>query len=235
MKIHRVFAAVSVLALQWLAAIASAQPADAPDRERRRIADERAATEARHADRLRGCATRFVVTSCVEDAKRERRESLSRLKRAQNAVDDSVRRQRASARAEALVRRAAEEAQRSRDATLHAPRERAAPASIDMPSARRATGEPAARQEDGKVPRAGLIGPRFGAAQPLPRHRVAGDGGERRQQEARSRATFDAAQRAAEAHRSEIEARNAMRAATHKPSVALPLPTAPEFSPAARP
>ncbi|MDQ6681514.1 MAG: hypothetical protein M3Y67_11215, partial [Pseudomonadota bacterium] len=46
----------------------------------------------------------------------------------------------------------------------------------------------------------------------------------RREQEARSRATFDAAQRAAQAHRLEVEQRNSARAAKHKPAAPLPLP-----------
>jgi hypothetical protein len=48
----------------------------------------------------------------------------------------------------------------------------------------------------------------------------------RSQQEARSRATFDAAQRAAEAHRLEVEQRNSERAAKHKPAAPLPVPPA---------
>ena len=51
-----------------LAAAAPARAAESDDAERHRIAEERAAIEARYAARTRECRDRFIVTSCVDDA-----------------------------------------------------------------------------------------------------------------------------------------------------------------------
>ena len=67
-----------IRALATLALVATAPvPAHAADSgERARIASERAEVEQRYAERERACGERFVVTSCVDDAKRERRETV---------------------------------------------------------------------------------------------------------------------------------------------------------------
>ncbi|MEO8835532.1 MAG: hypothetical protein ABI364_02210, partial [Caldimonas sp.] len=48
--------------------------------EQLRIATERAQVDVRFAARERECRERFVVTSCVDDAKHERRQALDALK-----------------------------------------------------------------------------------------------------------------------------------------------------------
>ena len=181
-------------------------------RERQRIAAERATAEARYTQQERECAQRFVVTSCTEDAKRERRETLTRLRREQNQLDDNLRKARAAERAEELRRRAAE-AEGRQDPRAGAPRE----------PHRRASPEPSRRPErtaeaaSASAPKPSRV---FGPRRPPSEDREA----ERSQQEARSRATFDAAHREAEAHRAEVERRNAERAAKRKPAAPLPLP-----------
>ena len=225
MKLHRILVgAVFAIGVGPAALSASAQGLVTPERERARIAGERAAAETRYAERQRECATRFVVTSCVEDAKRDRRETLTRLKLEQNRLDDGLRKQRAAERADAIRRRREDDAQRSSEAAQRPPREHAARDPLDRPSAARPAGEghaPTETEADRSTRRPGEV-PAIHARSPAARP---GEG-TRLEQEARSRATFDAAHRAAEARRAEIEARNAQRAATHKPSKPLPVPGA---------
>ena len=183
-------------------------------RERQRIATERAAAEARYSQQERECAQRFVVTSCTEDAKRERRETLTRLRREQNQLDDNLRKARAAERVEELRGRAAEAAGRQEPKAV-APREphRRAPPEPSRRPARTVDAASAPAPKPSRV---------FDPRRPPPEDREA----TRSQQEARSRATFDAAHREAEAHRAEVERRNAERAAKRKTAAPLPLPPA---------
>jgi hypothetical protein len=182
-------------------------------RERRRIEADRAAAEARFSEQRRVCQERFAVTSCVDEAKRERRETLVRLRREQNALDEGERKAHAAERLEEIRKRREEQATRDAQprparspvaaprASSSPSRPAARPASQAAPTARSA---PSANR---RLPHLGRIGSERSPAE-----------------EARSRATFDAAQREAAAHRAEVEARNARRAAEHKPAAALPLP-----------
>ena len=72
--------AAALLLAGALAIAAPARGAAADDAERHRIAEERAAIEARYAARTRECRDRFIVTSCVDDAKVERRRGLDALR-----------------------------------------------------------------------------------------------------------------------------------------------------------
>lgn len=188
------------LALALLLTGAIARPAiapaagDPPVRDQQRIADERAAAEAHFGERQRECLERFVATPCVDAAKRERRETLSRLRREQNQLDDSQHKARAADRNAAIRKGQDAEAVREEASVKgRVPREPSRPAS-------------AASRADAAAAGRAIRGP------------------QRSEQEARSRATFDAAQRAAEAHRAEVEARNARHEAKHKPAAPLPLP-----------
>lgn len=187
---------------------ASAQGAEPSVRDR--VAAERAAAEARYAQRESACRKRFVVTSCVDDAKRERRETLTRLERERNQSDDKSRKARAVERTESIRRREVAEAQSGLQNAVREPRE----------TARRAAPEPRPlfAGDGASRPRS------TPSAHGLPRS-MGGDAPDpvaRGEQEARSRATFDAAHRSAEAHRAEVEARNAQRAAKRKPAAPLP-------------
>jgi colicin import membrane protein len=184
-----------------------------PARERQRIEAERAVAAARFSEQQRICEGRFAVTTCVDEAKRQRRETLARLRREQNALDDRERHGRAAERLEEIRKRREEQA--ARDAELRparspvvAPRAsssraRAAAQPASM-AASRARPVPSAEH---RLPHLGRIGSERSPAE-----------------EARSRAAFDAAQREAAAHRAEVEARNARRAAEHKPAAPLPVP-----------
>ncbi|MEP7058828.1 MAG: hypothetical protein ABI809_13765, partial [Caldimonas sp.] len=93
---------MALFAAAGFASPARAQAASTPKSGRERIADERAAAQARFSARQRACLERFVVTSCVEDAQRERRETLSRLRHEQNLLDEIERKTRAAERRESI-------------------------------------------------------------------------------------------------------------------------------------
>lgn len=195
-----------------------AQSAEPSQREG--YAAERGAAEARYGERERACRDRFVVTSCVDDAKRERRETLTRLKREQNQLDDRLRKARAAERTESIRQREAMETQRARQAATHEPRESAKRAPSD--------GHPVKSGDGGAASTPARRGRPQGAHPAPPSAALRGE------QEARSRATFDAAHREAEAHRAEVEQRNAQRASKRKGAAPLPLPAS-ELTPAVRP
>ena len=58
------------------------------------------------------CQQRFVVSSCVEDAKRDRRQGLDGLRSRQIALDEVRRKERSAARRSELSANAAEQAKR---------------------------------------------------------------------------------------------------------------------------
>ena len=59
---------------------------------------ERAAANAQFAERERACQRRFVVTACVDAARTDQRELLTRLRDAEVKLDEAQRRQRAAER-----------------------------------------------------------------------------------------------------------------------------------------
>ncbi|MDQ6638830.1 MAG: hypothetical protein M3Z15_04095, partial [Pseudomonadota bacterium] len=83
--------------------------AGSDDAERNRIAEEKAAIESRYAARERECRERFVVTSCVDDAKRERRHGLDALRDRQLQLDEARRRERTAERRSELAAKAADD------------------------------------------------------------------------------------------------------------------------------
>jgi colicin import membrane protein len=197
------------------AAVVRAQTGDAAAADaHQRIAAERAAALEHFAARQRECMQRFIVTACVDDAKRERNETLSRLRRQQNALGDSQRKARAAERTEAIRQKKDAEAAREREATTRADKEPGSRPSIDHPH--QTEGPPTTASGGSPKP---SREPEVHGPGPLTK-----EGQRTAQEEARSRATFDAAQRAAAAHRAEVEERNARRATQRKPAASLPLP-----------
>jgi colicin import membrane protein len=85
-----------------IAALAQAQaPASAPDKpssqaERERIAKQRQVAEAQYAQREAECKRRFVVTSCIDQARADRRQSLDNLHQQEIALDEVERQQRSA-------------------------------------------------------------------------------------------------------------------------------------------
>jgi colicin import membrane protein len=193
--------------------------ATSDDAERAQIATERAALESRYAAATHECRERFVVTSCVDDAKRERRKGLDALKARQLALDEAKRRARTAERSAELAAKAADDAKRE-----HAPRAGSASA-------------PAARHDG--LPRAAAM-PHAGAASAVPREVPHGrpspgaasgaktghaESAETRQaNEARSRASFATRQRQAAEHREEVIDKTTRHMTEKRPADSLPVP-----------
>ena len=152
----RLAALVASAALAGAAAAASAD-----DTERQHIATERAAAEARYAARERECRERFVVTSCVDDAKRERRQEVDALKARQLRVDEAKRRARTDERRAELAAKAAEDAQREQE---RAARAASAPAAGARRDGLPGTLEPRHDNAPSALPRLGGLRDRPGAA-----------------------------------------------------------------------
>jgi hypothetical protein len=168
------------------------------DPEHDRIASERKAAEAKFAAQQRECATRFVVSSCVEDAQNERRATLNRLRQDQIQLDEAKRSEAAAARRQSLRTRA--ESQQTR-------------ASEPPPPPLRTRTRHASAAD---LPASGVL--------PAPQRPPAArpSAAERQAAEQESEAKFESRARAAQAHRDDVERRNAQRKAQGK--IAAPLP-----------
>lgn len=165
--------------------------------ERERIATERAAAKARLAEQERSCREQFVVTACVEAAQREERATLTRLRRAEQVLDDAQRREAAARRRQSIQERGAGQAARASAA---------------------AASEPQHRTEPRPAPAPHPVLPARGEPAPV-------DQGARRAAEQRNEAEFNDRARAARAHRDEVEKRNAARAASGKAAAPLAAPS----------
>jgi len=206
---------VCALAALAIAASASVSVLAADGGERARIASERAEVEKRYADRERECRERFVVTSCVDDAKRDRRKSLDALRARELKLDEETRRARTEARRAELAAKAAEDARRDQARAASAPARSGKPFETHPPASGAARSEHEARDRP------------LTAADRLGIHpTVRGSEAERREREAASRASFEARQREAAEHRREVEERNVKRLQEHPASPSLPTPGA---------
>jgi colicin import membrane protein len=178
------------------------QLAAAPDAERDRIRVERAAARSKFEMQERACQTKFVVTSCVDAARKEQRETLARLRREEAVLDDATRREAAEARSLANRDRAQSPDSRASEAAQPGSAvDSRQPASRAAPSPNRA---------------------RNGASKPA--SRSASEVESQRLIEQQNEAKFDEKARAAQARRAEVERRNAQRAAQGKAAAPLPLP-----------
>ncbi|MEQ1683455.1 MAG: hypothetical protein ABL916_07375 [Burkholderiaceae bacterium] len=90
--------------------------------ERARISSERAAAQAAFVSRERDCQNSFVVTSCVETARRDLREVMLRLRRQEAVLDEMQRRERAAQRLETIRNRPAAAEPAPRQASAPEPR-----------------------------------------------------------------------------------------------------------------
>ena len=209
MKLHRtcrggwVGLAVSFSALAW----ADAPADDAAERER--IHAERAAAEAAYVQQVQICSTRFVVTSCVNEARAQRHATLSRLDRQQLVLDEARRTQRAAERVQGIDSKLSGDEARRRE---EAARER---------SANR-------RDADAPKPAASSA-----SAAPPRKAKAAGDPAQRAELETRAQHAYELKQLQAEAHRQEVAQRNRDRAGKANPGAPLPTPGAASAAPAA--
>jgi len=191
----------------------------ADDQERSRLAAERAAIESRYSARERECRERFVVTSCVDDARRERRRGLDGLRARQIQLDEARRRERAAERSADLAAKAAEDARREREARAAPPARRDPPSPLEP--RRQGTAGVAASQAGRRG--AGVDRPAAkagSAANAAPGESATA----RREREERSRASYEARQRQAAEHRREVNEKTAERLKEHPPAAPLPVP-----------
>jgi len=198
---------------------APARAAAAEDAERHRIAEERAAIEARYAARSRECRDRFVVTSCVDDAKAERRHGLDALRARQLKLDEERRRTRTAERSAELAAKAADDAKReqeraSRAASAPAPREPHALAPRHEKAASSAASARALAHDRPGTPVDG-VGKKAGSNETAE---------QRREREERHRASFETRQQQAEQHRQEAVDKAAERQKARPPAPPLPVP-----------
>jgi colicin import membrane protein len=205
-KVFRVFV-LSILMIGG-APFANAAGVGTEAQERERIASERAAAQLAFGSREHDCQNSFVVTPCVETARRDLREVLARLRRQEAILDEMQRRERAAQRIEASRNRPVAAELAASDVASVAPRARTRPAAVPHQRANVTTdkGKAAAR-----APAHDARSPQVSAAQ----RRVAE---EHKEQE------FEAAARAAKSRKAEIEQRNAARAASGKGAAPLPVP-----------
>jgi hypothetical protein len=163
--------------------------------ERDRIVAERQAAAARFAEQERACAERFIVTSCVDAARKEQRATLTRLRRAEQALEDVERREAAQRRRAELDRQAAARSASASEPALaeHRANERSRP----------------------------MANP---PASPHPQA-PASTAAEKQSTEKRNEADFANRQRAAQAHRDEMAQRNSQRASEGKVAAPLPVPS----------
>lgn len=168
--------------------------------ERERIAAERAVVETRFAEERLACQRNFVVTSCVDAARKRERDGLAGLRRQEALLDEAQRRQRAAERLAAIRAKVSAEDDRRRVQGAQPRRERPLP----LP----------------RPPAAGSVAPSRAASAPAERATTA-----TADREARSRARFDARQREARAHREAAQRRSEQRAKQGR-APAAPLPIA---------
>ena len=173
--------------------------------EHERIARERVDVQAALKKQEAACQERFVVTPCLEAARKAEREALARLRRQEVLLDEQARKQRAAERAQAIRNNISADEARRRD-------ESAGPtASAPVRVERAELAETPARVDR--------------AQRELPV-------GERRMDEATRRAAeqqhierYEADRRAAQMHREAVEQRNAKRVASGKAAAPLPVPS----------
>jgi|APFre7841882630_1041343.scaffolds.fasta_scaffold47399_2 colicin import membrane protein len=186
----------------WLGAAAQAATPSGDAMERDRIRAERAAAEAAYVRQEQLCSQKFVVTPCVNAARAQRREALTRLDRQQQVLDEAQRAQRASERLKAIESKESGEEARRREEVAR---------------------ERSASRHDTEV-----LKPATASASAAPPHaaRAASSGAERTEQEARARREYELKQSQAEAHRQEVARRNEERARKGNPGAPLPTPAA---------
>ena len=237
MHIRRLLAAMAMAALPSLAATADAD-------ERARIAQERSTAEAQFSRRDRECRERFVVSSCIEEVRRERRQVLDALAARQLSLDETRRHDRSRPRLAELADRAAEDAKRDQERAAKAKTAASSPgaarpasAASDgveaAPGARRpkhSFGFGEARRQSAALPDAHQRG--IGAAAG---RNASADAAARQVREARSRSLFAARQQQAAQHRDQATSATLKRMQQHPPARSLPVPTGPVGKAASNP
>ena len=185
-----------VALLASTAAVSAWSTEDATAAQRRRIAEERAAVEARAKAAQAACAEQFAVTACVDRAKAERRENLLRLDGEVAMLDAEDRRRRAAQRLLEIEQRQAASAQTPPTDVVRSP----SPKAVETPARdARSPSKPRATEAERQAAAS--------AAEARAAQRAAASA--RRASEA-------------EAHRAAVEARNRERESKRPPAKPLP-------------
>ena len=82
------------ICLAGVVGAAAAEEAPSSQAERQRIAEQRRVAESQYTAREAECRQRFVVTSCIDKARADRRQSLDNLHQQEIALDEVERQQR---------------------------------------------------------------------------------------------------------------------------------------------
>jgi len=185
-----------VVALWACAIAASSQAADQNGVERARIREERAQAQRLYEERARACDERFAVTSCLEEARAQRREAMDRLRHEEFVLDNAKRKQRAAERTKRIREKQIEHESKPSPLVV---RER-----TEAPAKRAAKTSPPAASG--------------GASHASSTSHISDE------QARRNRAAFEAKQKQAAEHRAEVEQRSAERLQKTKPTASLPVP-----------
>ena len=181
------------------AGAAMADDAASERAERDRIRLERAQAEAAFNARETECRRRFVVTPCLDAARRARREAMEGLRQQEAVLDEAQRKQRAAQRIEDIRNKVSGDDARRSDAQGRSAR------------TQQRLSEAAARP----APAASAPPPAHPRTPPAPSNASSAA-------EAEHRADYEKRQAAAQQHREAVERRNAERAKTGKPAKPLP-------------
>lgn len=203
---------IPVIALMSACCVASSAQAMDPAQERAerdRIKHEREQAEVAYRSQERECRQKFVVTPCIDQARRDRRETLDRLRQQQAVLDEVERKQRAAQRMDDIRSKVSGDEAKQREAAAQKRRRQPAEpaAAASQPDASASSPAAALKQE----PPSAVTKPASANASAMEVHEQKAQAYEKRQK--------DAAE-----HRAEVERRNAQRAAGGK-QPAKPLPT----------
>jgi colicin import membrane protein len=199
----------------FLLAASAVAPAGAMDAaseraERDRLKVERDHAEAAYVTRERECREKFIVTSCIEQARRDRRQALERLRLQQEVLDEAQRKQRAAQRVDDIRNKVSTEEAKQRD-SAGKPRRRAEPASAASAPESATSGPTAIVINE---PPSAVAKPSAARASQA-------------QVQAQKEAAYERRLEEAREHRAQVERRNAERAASGKPPAkSLPTPAA---------
>jgi len=182
--------------------------------ERDRIKAEREQAEAAFMTREHECRQRFVVTPCLDGARRDRRQTLERLRQQQEVLDEAQRKQRAAQRIDDIRTKVSGDDAKQREAIARQRRKEAQQAEFNARLAEQAASAASAPPAQ-EAPASAAV-----ASQALPARDVPSS------DRTKNVADYERRQQEAQAHKQAVERRNAERArSTKTPVKGLPIPT----------
>jgi colicin import membrane protein len=180
--------------------------------EHDRIKLEREQAEAAYQTQERECRQRFVVTPCLDQAKRDRRQAMDRLRQQQEVLDEAQRKQRAAQRIDEIRAKVSGDEAKQREAMARERRKEKQRAEAAAAAASNPVSEAAGASSAASSAEAG-------------RAHVPSSSAKSSADEAKHLADYERRQHEAQAHKDAVARRNAERAATGKPAAkGLPTP-----------